>query len=133
MAEQLERWSREVTKNEHSSPWDIFGVDADPGSSPAPHPPAGDSVDRKELRARLESIRASGPGAAAELLAAEDADIQAALLRRLDARSQQQSAGWFRMLGWFLAPLVPCAVSVLVTIYGRSMPGSVGLSSGAGL
>jgi hypothetical protein len=48
-------------------------------------------------------------------LAAEDVAVQAALLRRIEARSR--GGGWARAAGWFLAPIVPCVISVIAARY----------------
>jgi hypothetical protein len=95
-------------------------IDGRPGQKPQA-PPGCDA--REQLRARLEAIRAAGPGAAAHLLAAEDVAVEAALLRRLQARNR--GGGWVRAAGWFLAPIVPCVISVLAARYQIAAQASV--------
>eukprot|EP00962_Isochrysis_galbana_P007063 scaffold1901_cov106-Isochrysis_galbana.AAC.2 len=83
---------------------------------PKENPPASPGASAAaELCSRLEAIRAAGPGAAAHLLAAEDAAVQAALLRRLEARNR--GGGWVRSASWLLAPIVPCVISMLAARY----------------
>jgi len=133
IAEQLERWTTEAREQKAFSPSvvgydDALGIGAQGGVSAAGEAEAEgfDLAGAEALRERLATIRAAGPGAAAELLAAENVEIRAALLRRHRARQRSQGGGWTRRLGWLMAPLIPCVISVLAAHYGNPAAAGAG-------
>jgi len=121
IAEQLERWAAEARERRAFSPSMVGGDDALDTDAQGE-----DMAAAEALRERLAAIRAAGPGATA-LLAAEDADLRAALFRRHEARQRSQGGGWTHRLGWFIAPLVPCVISLLVAQYGSPSAAGTGL------